>query len=156
MDEIYDAYYDKLYYWALKKTDNKLDAEDLTNSVFLAIFEYLNKNIKVEKIENLIWKIAYNLWCTRIKEYKKEKRNTIFKEEQQKLEEEMLDKIIYKEIIDNLNSFHLTSNEKKAFQMYYFKDYSIKEIGKLLNKKETSIKYYLYCARNKIKENYYE
>ena len=65
MDEIYDEYYYKIYNWAIRKTNNKEDAEDLTNSVFLSIFEYLNKNIKVEKIENLIWKIAYNLWCTK-------------------------------------------------------------------------------------------
>lgn len=58
MDEIYDKYYYKIYNWVLNKTNNKEDAEDLTNNVFLSIFEYLNKNIK---IENLIWKIAYNL-----------------------------------------------------------------------------------------------
>ena len=65
MDKIYDEYYYKIYNWSLKKTNNKEDAEDLTNNVFLSIFEYLNKDIKVEKLENLIWKIAYNLWCTK-------------------------------------------------------------------------------------------
>lgn len=67
MDEIYDKYYYKIYNLALNKTNNKEDAEDLTNNVFLSIFEYLNKNIKIDKIENLIWKIAYNLWCTKAK-----------------------------------------------------------------------------------------
>ena len=100
MDKIYDEYYYKIYNWALNKTNNKEDAEDLTNSVFLSIFEYLNKNIKVEKIENLIWKIAYNLWCTKAKEYVKEKNNINFDEEYQvKYETNMLDKIIYKEIV---------------------------------------------------------
>ena len=42
MDEIYDKYYYKIYNWALNKTNNKEDAEDLTNSVFLSIFEYLS------------------------------------------------------------------------------------------------------------------
>ncbi len=56
-----------------KKTNHKEDAEDLTNSVFLAIFEYFNKNIQIKKLENLICKIAYNLWCTKAKNYIKEK-----------------------------------------------------------------------------------
>lgn len=157
MDKIYDKYYYKIYYWAIKKTKNKEDAEDLTNSVFLAIFEYLSKDIKIEKIDNLIWKIAYNLWCTKAKKYIKEKNNVVFEEEYQiGYKTDMVDKIIYKEIINNLDDIGLTSKEKVSFQMYYINDLSIKEISKELNTKEANIKFYLYSARNKIKEKYHE
>ena len=95
MDKIYDKYYYKIYYWAIKKTKNKEDAEDLTNSVFLAIFEYLSKDINIEKIDNLIWKIAYNLWCTKAKKYIKEKNNVVFEEEYQiGYKTDMVDKIM--------------------------------------------------------------
>ena len=157
MDKIYDKYYYKIYYWAIKKTKNKEDAEDLTNSVFLAIFEYLSKDIEIEKIDNLIWKIAYNLWCTKAKKYIKEKNNVVFEEEYQiGYKTDMVDKIIYKEIINNLDDIGLTSKEKVSFQMYYINDLSIKEISKELNTKEANIKFYLYSARNKIKEKYHE
>lgn len=157
MDKIYDKYYYKIYYWAIKKTKNKEDAEDLTNNVFLAIFEYLNKDINIEKIDNLIWKIAYNLWCTKAKKYIKEKNNVVFEEEYQiGYKTDMVDKIIYKEIINNLDDIGLTSKEKVSFQMYYINDLSIKEISKELNTKEANIKFYLYSARNKIKEKYHE
>lgn len=76
MDKIFDEYYFKIYYWALKKNKNKEDTEDLTNSIFVAIFEYFNVNVDIRKIDNLIWKIAHNIWCTRAKKYNKEK--TIF------------------------------------------------------------------------------
>ena len=46
MDKIYDEYFDKIYNWTIKKTDTREEAEDLTNDIFLAIYEYLNKNIK--------------------------------------------------------------------------------------------------------------
>lgn len=157
MEKIYDEYYYKIYHWAIKKTNNKEDAEDLTNNVFLSIFEYFNKNISVEKVENLIWKIAYNLWCTKAKEYVKEKNNTAFDQEYQLgYEVEMIDKIIYKEIINDLDDIGLTNKEKVSFELYYTKDLSIKEISKKLDTNETNIKYYLYSARKKIKERYNE
>ncbi|MEG2447965.1 MAG: sigma-70 family RNA polymerase sigma factor [Bacilli bacterium] len=157
MDKIYDEYYYKLYFWAIKKTNNKEDAEDLVNNVFLSIFEYLNKNVKVEKLENLIWKVAYNLWCTKAKKYIKEKNNIIYEDIYIKnYEADMIDKIIYKEIITNLDNFGLTEKEKISFNLYYFNDLSIKEISKKINANETNIKYYLFNARKKIKERYYE
>ena len=157
MDAIYDEYFDKIYNWSIKKTNNKEDAEDLTNSVFLAIFEYFNKDIKVEKLENLIWKIAYNLWSTKAKNYIKEKNNMEFNEEYQKADNtDMLDKVIYREIVNNLDNVGLTTNEKKAFELYYINDLSIKEISEKLDSSDTNIKYYLYSARKKIKERYYE
>ena len=157
MDKIYDEYFYKIYNWAIKKTNNKEDAEDLTNNVFLTIFEYLNKNIKIENVENLIWKIAYNLWCTKAKKYIKEKNDISIAEDfQESCNIEMLDKVIYKEIVDNLNNIGLTIKEKEAFELYYFSDLSIKDISEKLNTKESNIKYYLYNARNKIKERYYE
>ena len=80
MDKIFDEYYFKIYYWSLKKTKNKEDAEDLTNNIFVAIFEYFNENIDVRKNDSLIWKIAHNIWCTRAKKYIKEKNNISYEE----------------------------------------------------------------------------
>lgn len=155
MDKIFDEYYYKIYYWAIKKTNNKEDAEDLTNSIFVAIFEYFNANVDVKKIENLIWKIAYNIWCTRAKKYIKEKNNISYDETFDiGYEEDALDKIIYKEIINNLNNIGLTENEMKSFRLYYICDLSIKHISKKIGTSESNIKYYLYSARKKIKEKY--
>ncbi len=157
MDKIYDEYYYKIYHWAIKKTRNKEDAEDLTNSVFLSIFEYFSKDIEIDKIENLIWKIAYNLWCTKAKKYIKEKNNTSLDNDNEfGYEVEMIDKIIYKEIIGNLDNIGLTAKEQESFKLYYLKDLSIKDISKKLGTKEPNVKYYLYSARNKIKERYNE
>ena len=155
MDKIYDEYYYKIYYWAIKKTRNKEDAEDLTNNIFVSIFEYLGKNIGIDKLDNLIWKIAYNCWCTKAKKYIKEKNNvvvdTIYDIGYQ---EDMLDKVIYREIIDDIENFNLTEKEIIVFKMYYCNDLSIKEISDKINSSQSNIKYYLYNARKKIKERY--
>lgn len=133
------------------------DAEDLTNNVFVAIFEYFNENIKVEKLENLIWKIAHNIWCTRAKKYIKEKDNVSYDETYEvSSTDNTLEKIIYKEIIENLDKINLTKKEILSFKMYYCNDLSLKEISNKLNTRESNVKYYLYSARKKIKEEYSE
>ena len=157
MDKIYDEYYFKIYYWALKKTNNKEDAEDLTNNVFVAIFEYLNKNISINKLDNLIWKIASNLWYHEFQKYIKEKNNISYAETRDiNYQEDSLSKVIYKEIIDNLDNIGLTKKEYLSFKMYYCEDLSIKEISNKLNSSTANIKYYLYSARKKVKERYDE
>ena len=155
MDKIYVEYYSKIYYWAIKKTNNKEDAEDLTNSIFLAVFEYFNENISIRKLDNLIWKIAHNIWSTKAKMYIKEK-NIVSYDENYELgyDDNSLDKIIYKEIIEDLENINLTLNESKVFKLYYLNDLSVKEISMIMNSSVSNIKYYLFSARNKIKEKY--
>lgn len=157
MDKIFDEYYYKIYNWSIKKTNNKEDAEDLTNTIFLAVFEYFNENIKVEKLENLIWKIAHNIWANKVKKYIKEK-DTISYDDNISIgyEEKMLEKVIYKEIINNIENIGLTDKELTSFKLYYINDLSLKEISNKINSTENNIKYYLYNARKKIKERYYE
>ena len=155
MDKIFDEYYFKIYYWSLKKTKNKEDAEDLTNSIFVAVFEYFNENIDVKKIENLIWKIAHNIWSARAKKYIKEKINISYDETIDiGYEENTLDKIVYKEIVNSLEHIGLTEKELLSFNLYYMSDLSIKDISKKIGTSENNIKYYLYSARKKVKEKY--
>ena len=93
-DKIYDKYYNKIYYWALSKTHNKEDAKDLLNDIFVEIFIYLNKNIKIENLDGLIWSISYNTWKNRVRKIIKDK-NIIYDDEiidNAKYEENNIDK----------------------------------------------------------------
>lgn len=141
MDLVYNKYFDKIYSWAIKKTNNKEDAEDLTNNIFLAIFEYFNKNISIEKLDNLIWKIAHNMWYLKAKNYIKEKDNVTLYEVNTSYNEKYLDKVIYNDIINNLTNIDLTEKEFLSFKLYYYNDLSIKEISNKLKTSESNIKY---------------
>lgn len=155
-DQIYDEYYNKIYYWSLSKTHNKEDAKDLLNDIFVEIFIYLNKNIKIEKLDNLIWTISYNTWKNKLRKIIKDK-NVIYDDEiinNTKYEEENIDKIIYKDIINNLKDYGLTNNEVKCFNLYYQEEKKISEISEILKTPESNIKYYLFNSRKKIKERY--
>lgn len=156
MDKIFDNYYEKIYYWALSKTKCIEDAEDLTNDVFLAVFTYFNKNIKIEKLENLVWKIAHNLWNRKAINYIQEKKIKEIEDYMTSYQENMMDKIIYKDIVENIENYHLTEKELQCFKYYYYQDLSIKEITEKIQSTESNVKYYLYSARNKIREKYYD
>ena len=92
-DNICDKYYNKLYNWSLGKTHNKEEAKDLVNDIFVEIFTYLSKNIKIEKLDNLIWTISYNTWKNRVRKIVGEK-NIIYDDEDLVVEkkEEWLEK----------------------------------------------------------------
>ena len=139
MDKIFDKY-----------------SEDLTNDIFLVIFKYVNKNIEIEKLDNLIWKISHNIWNKKAILYINEKNNIDIEKYKEGFNENSIDKIIYNEIVENINSFELTEKELNAFKLYYYNDLSTNEISDIMKTSVSNIKYYLYSARNKIKERYYE
>lgn len=155
MNEIYNEYFYKIYSWALKKTRNKEDAEDITSLTFATIYNYIYKNIEITKIDNLIWKVAHNIWSKKAKEYIKNRNNLLYDEKYDvSIDSISIDKIIYKEIIDNLDNYNLTDKELISFKLYYLNDFSLKEIAVKLGSSEQNVKYYLYSARKKIKERY--
>ena len=115
----------------------------------------MNKNINIESLENLIWKIASNMWKHQAITYIKEKNNVSY-DSTYDLSSNVnyLDRIIYKEIINNLDNVGLTEKETISFKLYYVKDLSVNEIAQNLNTSISNVKYYLYSARRKIKERY--
>lgn len=155
-DKIFDEYYDKIYYWSLGKTKSKEHAKDLTNDIFVEIYTYVNKNIEISKLDNLIWTIAYNTWKNKVRKISKDKVLTYNEDiiNNIKIEENNIDKIIYQDILDNLTKCKLTEKEIKIFNLYYKEGLSINEISKILNITKGNIKYYLFNSRKKIKENY--
>ena len=155
-DKIYDEYYNKIYYWSLKKMKNREDAKDLLNDIFVQIYTYLSKNIEIKDIDKLIWVITYNTYKNKIKKIVKDK-SLIYDDNiliNTKYENNNIDKLIYNDILDDLDKFNLTDKEKECFIFYYKNDYSIKEICSIINSTVSNVKYYLYSARKKIKEEY--
>lgn len=155
-DRVFEDYYDKIYYWSLGKTKNKETARDLTNDIFVGIYTYLNKNIKIEKLDNLIWTIAFNTWKNSLRKLYKDKALVYDEDIDQtiKVNENSIDKIIYQDILNNLSNYNLTEKEIKAFNYYYKDDLSVKEISSIMNTTSANIKYYLFNGRKKVKSYY--
>ena len=157
-EEIFNNYYDKIYKYSLSKTKNIEDTKDLVNDIFVAIFSYINKNIEIKKLDNLIWTIASNCWKKKAIMYIKD-HNNIYDDriiDSVPINDNFIDKIIYEDIIKNIDKYQLTKNEEICFLSYYKEDLSIKEISNKYHISESNIKYYLYNSRKKIKEKYHD
>lgn len=66
--KITDNFLAKILSWAIKKTGNRPDSEDLAQEVLLQIFHAVSRHDKIEKPENFVWKIAHYVWCNYTRE----------------------------------------------------------------------------------------
>lgn len=59
-DEIYEEYFDKVYYKILGIVKNDTDAEDISQEVFLSVYKNLSKFREESNIYTWIYRIAIN------------------------------------------------------------------------------------------------
>ncbi|MBP6063317.1 MAG: RNA polymerase sigma factor [Fusobacteriaceae bacterium] len=59
-EEIFDEYFDKIYYKVLGSVKNPEDAEDITQEVFISVYKNLKKFREDSNIYTWIYKIAIN------------------------------------------------------------------------------------------------
>lgn len=66
-EQITDEYSSKILNWAVKKTGNRLEGEDLAQEVLMQVFIAATKQKQIEKTENFVWKIAHFVWCNKLR-----------------------------------------------------------------------------------------
>jgi len=119
------------------------DKEEIASDIFY-LFWKNSKNIKT----NLK---AYLATIARHCSYEKlrNKKIDFLYDEQLNIVEkqDFIELLIIKEKINSLNN-----EEKRIVELYYFEGMKIKEIAKMLHKKNSSIKIRLYRIRKKLKE----
>lgn len=137
-----------LYYIARIKLQNEEDICDAMQETMLAAFEEINKLKENKYFKTWIIKILINQ-CN--KTYRRQKwisleendcYNYIAKEEKN-------DKIDFDILIKNLNN-----QEKTIMTLYYYLGYTTKEISKILNIREGTIRSKISRAKIKIKNQY--
>lgn len=144
------------------RTRSHMDAEDLTQDIFLQAFKNLSKLKSIEKFKSWLFSIAIN----RIRDfYRKKKFRDMFSTEL-KTEEEMnvrekhthhpdvLDDIYKKDFWRKVESIlkKLSAMEKEVFTLRFMDNLNINEISGVLGKSESTIKTHLYRALGKFKK----
>lgn len=160
-NELFCAFYDDLYYHALKTVGDSDTALDVTQEAFVEILNTIG-NLK-EPAAFVTWakQITYHQ-CTR--HFKKkvditvdedEDGRTIFdniqEEKTEFIPDEALDKDDFKKTILSFIS-SLPEEQRAAVMMYYFDEMSVREIAEIQGLSEGTVKSRLNYARKGIKE----
>lgn len=148
--ETYEKYNKDIYRLAYSYTLNKSDAEDITQRTFIKYFKNINK-INEDKIKS--WLII-----TTINECKDLFKN-IWNKKVIKTEDEIIIKT--KDNNENIQYYinQLPKQYRIIFHLFYYYGYKTKEIAKLTNIKETTIRQKLRRGREILKlekEDIYE
>ena len=153
---ILQDYIDKIFAFALKRTMNREEAEDLSQDI---VFEVLRSSasLKDEKaFHGWLWSIAKNTWKRWI--YKKTKHpvesfdglNMVLFDNDRSFE----DNVIAKEDINLLRReiALLSQIQREVTVLYYIEEKSCDEIAVLMNISKGMVKQHLYKARKILKE----
>lgn len=156
--KITDEYSAKILNWAIKKTGNRIEGEDLAQEVLLQVFDAVLKHDKIEKLEHFIWKVAYYVWCNYVRQLSKSNLEildevisdgTDFTVDLAEYESLKLELARMRRKIANLSFI-----KREAMIIHYLEGLPIAEVAKKLETTESAITWHLFDARKKIKKEF--
>ena len=162
LENLYNDFHDKLYFFVLKNVKNKEAAKDITQETFLKSIEKLSSLEKPETYGVWLHSIAFN----KCKDYFRDEQHIASFETDEEYETAMEDVHLnepimlpddyavnkerqkqLKDIIDELKP-----DMKSAVILYYYDNLSISEVAETLGINENSAKQKLFQARKKMKQ----
>ena len=154
---ILQDYLDKIFAFALKRTFNKDDAEDLAQDIVLEIVTSALTLKNEEALKGWVWAVARNTYMRWLRKRKNQPVEYI--EAQGVFYAEYSDYCTEQNLIDaeELNLLRreiglLSKTYREIVIFYYLKDKGCAEIAMLMNISESMVKYYLFKARKILKE----
>jgi len=145
------------------RTRSRMDAEDLTQEVFVKAFRSLSKLRDPERFRTWLFRMAVNRMTDF---YRKKRLLAIFqtrehdseadsKDVERQQDPSALDDVIKEEFWKHVTSFsdNLSRREKEVFFLRFMDHLSIRETAQVLDKSESAVKTHLYRGLKKFKED---
>jgi len=160
LNTLFNAFYNDVYYFALKTVKDDDLACDITQETFVEIINTLEKLEEPVAFVSWMKKITYHQ-CTRYFKKKKdvlvdedEDGNTVFdtltEERAEFIPDEALDKEDFRQTIMSMID-KLSDEQRAAVMMYYFDELTVKQIADIQDVSEGTVKSRLSYARKSIK-----
>lgn len=151
---------DKVYQFAYRRCNTSFEAEDLCSDIILEILTAVHKQQSVENFYAFAWTIARRVYADYCEKQAKKPLNVSIENVQHNLAlkendidkfvEEIAERAQIKRIFDEIS--FLSKTYRDVMVMYYVDEYKIKDIAKVLEISETTVKQRLFSARNSIRK----
>jgi len=152
-ETLYSLYKDKIYRTCWLITKDSCAAEDVLQEVFIKVYQKINKLKEPEAFQAWVYKITINCCIKHIKKYKAscaivadDSFNEISEVNPCYMPEDSLMKNEFNKRVMKLIS-ELPLEKKTTVILYYFNDLSIKEIAKVMNCFEGTVKSRLHNSK---------
>jgi RNA polymerase sigma-70 factor, ECF subfamily len=159
MNALMQTYQEDIYRMVYYRTRCQMDAEDLTQEIFLKAFNNLTKLKDTATFRSWLYRIAVN----RVNDYHRKRKFmslfiTVSNEEDEPHQGDMgytpadaLDQVMNKEFWQEVGVFmkHLSRLEREVFQLRFMDNLGIAEICQVLKRNESTVKTHLYRAIKK-------
>ncbi len=149
METLYKQYYTMVYRLCLLMLKNTQDAEDATQSVFLKVME--KQPVFTDEDHTRAWLLTVTRnYCRDVmRSFWHKKRTDMEQLPEQAAEPFDKQESLLFEIFQTLPAKY-----REVVYLYYFEDYSVKEIAALLDRKESTIQSQLSAARKRMKKQF--
>ena len=141
--EIVEKYSDMIYRIAYQRVLNQYDAEDIVQEVFVKLLCNKNYFRDGEHVKAWLIRATVNLCVNYKKKLARQKTISASQLEIPFTEPE-------REILEEL--YLLSDEDRIILYLYYYEEYKIREIAKILRQKQNTINSKLTRARNKLKK----
>jgi|SaaInl8_200m_RNA_FD_contig_41_753455_length_1674_multi_10_in_0_out_0_2 RNA polymerase sigma-70 factor (ECF subfamily) len=164
MEQLINIFYQDIYRLVLYRTYSKMDAEDITQEIFMQSVKKIKYLKDTKKFKAWLYRIALN----RVIDFHKKKKILSFcgmflEINTQTNDDQIFSKpcnypekiVLKKEFWQQLNSFtkQLSKKEREIFLLRFVDLLEIKDISQVLKKNENTIKTHLYRALKKFRKN---
>ena len=159
-----DRFQPEIYRMIYYRTRSKMDAEDLTQDVFLQAYNHLGRLKSPAVFRSWLYRIAVN----RVRDYHRKKQfrslfhfgsvddENFLETETQAEQPDGAANMVRKEFWDRVSRAmeRLSRLEKEVFMLRFMDELSIKEITTAMGKNESTVKTHLYRALSKVKADF--
>ena len=149
-------YASKVFFYCVKRCDNRMDAEDLSQTILLEIIQNIDKGARIDNLDYYIWGVCKNQYNMYLRRIIKDRNNVEYKEEIFDLDNSKtaLDEMLEDEKIRRMNGAIklLSKDYAEILYAYYIEDKTLKFISKELNIPLGTVGRRLSDIRQKLKE----
>lgn len=141
-----NLYIDMVYRVALNGCKNKYDADDIVQETFLKLLKCKKQFESDEHVRNWLLRVAVNE-CNSMWNSSWHKKVVLKDEQDEKVVFETQEQSDLYELV-----MQMSPKYRQVIYLYYFEEFSVREVASILKISETAVQTRLQRARNKLKE----